>query len=68
MPKAERIERVFEVGGTRLVDPNPEWSLEKVADHYSASYPELVTGRFEESQIDGAEQVYTMKRSVGAKG
>ena len=68
MPTAQRIERVFEVGGTRLVDPNPEWTLERVEDHYSASYPELVTGRFEKSELDGAEQVYTLKRAVGAKG
>ena len=66
--KVEKLERVFLFNGTRLPDPNPEFSVEEVRDMYVNTYPELATAAIEGPTPLSGKMQYVFTRAIGAKG
>lgn len=66
------LERVIEYKKNNtpitLSDPNPELSINEVAQFYSGQYPELTTATIEGPKIEGNKAVYSAKTTVGTKG
>jgi PRTRC genetic system protein C len=59
---------VFLFNGSKLLDANPEFSVEQVRDMYVNTYPELATAAIEgPTPVNGTLQ-YVFTRAVGAKG
>lgn len=63
-------EFTFKKNGTPIIlpDPNPEFSVEEVMQHYSGQYPELTTATLDGPNIDGKTATYAVKTTVGTKG
>jgi PRTRC genetic system protein C len=66
--KVEVLERIFTYNGTRLPDPNPDFSVEQVRDMYVNSHPELATAAVEGPEATSRGLEFKFVRAVGAKG
>lgn len=64
--------RIFEVEidykDIKLPDPNPEWSVKEVMEHYANTYPELTNCSFNEPKIENDELIYKISSDKGQHG
>ena len=51
-----------------LDDPNPEMTPERVKEHFTAFYPELVNAKVTGPVFDGVKATYTFGAKMGKKG
>lgn len=51
-----------------LPDPNPDFTVDEVMQFYSTQHPELTTSTVTGPKIDGENQVFEFKTTVGTKG
>lgn len=53
-----------------LPDPNPNYNIDKVMEHYAGAYPELSNAVVVKSDDPGEEDriVYEFKTTLGTKG
>ena len=70
--KATQLERQFVLkgkdGNIEIPDPNPSYSLEKVADFLSGDYPEITNGVFGQPTEKDGVLIYEITTSYGTKG
>lgn len=63
------LTRQFSFKGVNLPDPDPTWSVDKVMEFYSNTYPELTNGSYELEDADGDDtEHYKFIVAVGTKG
>lgn len=62
------LERVFRHKGNVLPDINKHFSVNKVVEFYSLTYPEMTNSHIEEVGIEGNNIVYEIKTVAGTKG
>ncbi|WP_298150601.1 PRTRC system protein C [Flavobacterium sp.] len=62
-----KLTRVFSYNGMELADPDPSVSPNKVAEFYSALYPELAVCTVNEGVISGDKQIFTFTKAAGSK-
>lgn len=53
---------------TKLPDPNPEWSPDRVLSFYEDSYPELTTATVTPKGFENDLLVFEFSPTVGTKG
>jgi len=67
-----QLERVFiikEKGEEiRLIDPEPQWSVQAVLNYYSANYPILTTAKVSGPVINEDAVQYRFESVLGTKG
>lgn len=59
--------RIFVYEGKQLPDPNPEWSVDRVREHFSVFMPGLANAETEQRE-EGDSEVHEFRRRVGTKG
>ncbi|MBC3871778.1 PRTRC system protein C [Undibacterium oligocarboniphilum] len=60
--------RFFVYNGTKLPDINPTFSVSKIAELYSAAYPELTNALIEGPVMKDGEAIFTFSKAAGGKG
>lgn len=59
--------RIFVYEGKQLPDPNEDWSVDRVREHFSIMMPGLTNAETEQRE-EGGNEVHEFKRRVGTKG
>jgi len=62
------LKRVFLYKGNELSDIDRDMSEDKVLEHYSNIYPELINSVVEQKEIKNDKIYYEFKSNVGTKG
>ena len=67
-----QLKRVFRLKkGTEeinLPDPNPDYTIEQVADILSGEYPEVINANFKGPKHEGDSLIYEISSTYGRKG
>lgn len=63
-----KAKRVFKWKDKTYPDPNPEFSLRQVADHYAGLYPEWVTAKIVEKEVNANQVVFEVTSDFKEKG
>jgi PRTRC genetic system protein C len=63
-----KAKRTFHWKDKEYPDPNPEFSLRQVADHYAGLYPEWVTAKIVEKEVANGVINYEVKSDFKEKG
>lgn len=66
--KITPMRREFAFAGLKLVDPNPQLSLEDVKGIFAMQYPEIATAVISGPEPIGDTMKYTFERAIGSKG
>lgn len=70
--EAKQLTRQFVLkgrdGNIEIPDPNPAYSLDKVADFLSTEYPEITNGVFGQPTEKDGVLIYEITTSYGTKG
>jgi PRTRC genetic system protein C len=62
------LPREFVFNGSRIPDPGPQMSIDRVRDLLTPSYPEIATATMTGPEDTGTNLRYSFSRAIGSKG
>ena len=62
------LPRQFKYGSLTLEDPNPDWTVEEVKEHYSQVYQDLISATVEGPEVTETALVYEFEKAYRTKG
>lgn len=66
--KVEQMPRVFRWNKKEYADPNPNFTINQVADHYAGLYPEWCTAKITQKGPENGKLVFEVTSDFKDKG